>query len=399
MSVVIPLPSVPRRFAYLAAAVWLVLVVVSALLADRHGFLAHLAGALINTAAPIAFGAAGIGLVVERWQRHELQRRTEPLVDMLADQAIAALRDLAVSLYRIPVAAVPDTRDTVLADIGPAFYFPTERAQMDLFSAAEDLTLGVSSALGELFGSSARRERAANNTYQDLLNPILRVRDPMQDGVEPNAVEGLSGSERAKADSPNLNVVIEANSALADAVVETYLHIRGDIEQELQSAGDLIREVVTVTTTQRAAELLTKEVALRYCKQSMDQAYDRHCMKMAVPVDTEPFSLFSIRPAEPQLSASQNAELAGAKHSLEVERAASSKAELASDLASTCFHTLGRIRDLRDAVNAVRPAAASTDRLAQAQATALKAVVDANLILALRIYKRDRVTLSRRLGT
>ncbi len=393
----IPLPSVPRQFAYLAASVWLVLVVISALLADRHGFLAHLAGALINTAAPIAFGAAGIGLVVERWQRHELQRRTEPLVDRLARQAIDALKDLAVSLYRIPVEAVPDIRDTVLADIAPAFHLPIERAQEELFRFAIDLTREVFSALVALLDRSHERERAAKQTYQGLLNPTRRVRDPIQGGVEPDAVEGLSESEGANARPRNLDVVIEANSALADAVVDTYLRIRGDIEQELQSVGNLIQEIVTVTTTQRTAELLTKVVELRDCKQWMAKAYEQYLIDRAVPVDTGPSpSPFSTGTAALQLSASQNAQLAGARYSLEVERAIFMKADLACDLAKTCRGTLEQIRDLVHAVNAVRPADASTARPEQAVA---KFSIDATLILAIQAYRRDRVTLSCRLGS
>lgn len=126
----VPLPPVPRWVPHIALAVWLIVVVLSAVVAGHNDFAARLAGLLLGTVAPVAFAVAGGALVVQRWQRREWERRTRSIVGMLIDESLAVLTGFAVATYGVLVGALPEQQRRRVPALDSAFRLPRAEEQI-----------------------------------------------------------------------------------------------------------------------------------------------------------------------------------------------------------------------------------------------------------------------------
>src|SRR5215813_734648 len=164
----VPLPSPPRWVPYVAAAVWLLLVVLLAVVSGRNGFDARLIGILLGTVAPVAFAAAGGALLVERWQRREWDRRTRYIVVTLVDDALDVLKVLATTVYDVVVGALPDKQQPSVRSLEPAFRVPLSDTQRDSMRAAIVITKGVLSALQGVYENAAKQAKRAERASTEL---------------------------------------------------------------------------------------------------------------------------------------------------------------------------------------------------------------------------------------
>jgi hypothetical protein len=163
----VPLPPVPRWVPHVAIAVWLIVVVLSAVVAGDNGFAARLAGLVLGTVAPVAFAVAGGALVVQRWQRREWERRTRFIVGMLIDESLDVLTGFAVATYGVLVGALPEQQRRGVLPLDSAFRLPLTEEQIGRMHVSSVITKGVISALGVASQEASKRARQARETHAE----------------------------------------------------------------------------------------------------------------------------------------------------------------------------------------------------------------------------------------
>jgi len=171
----VPLPRVPRWVPYVAAAVWLCLVVLAAAVEDDKSFGGRLIALVLSTVAPVAFAAAGGTLVVERWQHRQWERRTRFIVATLLDDSLDVLGSLAVKTYDILPQALPERQRPRVPSLSTAFKIPLRETQIDSMRAAIVIVKGMISALTVEHREVTQQAQVARRVHEELRSQYMKT--------------------------------------------------------------------------------------------------------------------------------------------------------------------------------------------------------------------------------
>jgi hypothetical protein len=164
----VSLPPIPRWVSYIAAGIWLALLVLAALVGGRSGFSSRLTVLLLATIAPVAFATAGGALVVQRWQRKEWERRTRSIVGDLVNDSLDELERLAVIIYEVVARSLPENQRWRLGWLDTAFRLPIGETQKKSMREARAVTLGVFTAMTAALLSASEVEKSADAACDKL---------------------------------------------------------------------------------------------------------------------------------------------------------------------------------------------------------------------------------------
>ena len=268
----IPPPPVARLASLVAAVAWLALVIVSAVVGAYKGFVPRLAGTLLDTAATVAFATAGLGLITERWQRREWERRTGPVVRMLVDRALGPARRASLSS---PSWALPELQRVQAGPIEPAFRLPFDQKRRVTLLRAQQLTTEVMNALqlvADVASGSTWKEAKEN---LDRALPDLEIRDDLRPPftiertslLPSNAIRQHNADEITAAFERTDHVIAELVSYTpdnAESLVTQFEQLRTKVGEPIDDRKHAMAPVDTASDTYREAKNAITLVAESY---------------------------------------------------------------------------------------------------------------------------------------
>jgi hypothetical protein len=179
MKGLVPLPPVPSWVPWLAALVWLTLLLVAAWVSPPHELGERLVVLVLSTAATVAFAAAGGGLVVQRWQRREWERRTRFIANSLVQEVLSVLRFIGTTSYEIIVGALPEDVQARVHPLRTAFALPLNDQQEEAMDSAGTITVATMLALSDAATEATEHETTLRQRSQAALHEVIRANEAL----------------------------------------------------------------------------------------------------------------------------------------------------------------------------------------------------------------------------
>lgn len=233
-------PATPRWVPWVAGLLGVGLTVVSVALEPNTSFGSRLVRELTGVLTPLLFAAAGVGLVLEGWRRHQWRRSTQFLAVEAIDELRDGLADVAETVMALVTPVLPEVERHRMP-VRQAFALPYTDIRADVFRDATAAVWPLSAALSARVTGlhldadvDSELEASARAVGVDAEDVLPRVSLPADEQVLAGVVEDLldRGADAA---------------ALLEQYADRVLRSGHDVSTLVAPDGpDLMREVLVL---------------------------------------------------------------------------------------------------------------------------------------------------------